>query len=434
MLRPTLLSLSFVLPLAACGGSVVDQLPAGGAGGASGSGSGVAGNGGASVAGNGGASVAGSGGASVAGSGGAPVAGSGGAPVAGHGGGGVAGSAGGTPWQCTSSAQCPVGPCQHCPDGSLACPSAQCVQGTCTTSQPTCSVGPMCKTASDCPQLDAPCQQCPDGSVSCPTVDCVGGVCVFDAGGGCPAVSCAAQDAKGDGLCFGLLGVRWTGDACENVTGCQCLGADCGALYASVDKCEKAHVQCSTGGPCAGKTCGDTCSNCPPGSTCPPVIEYCSASGSCGPAFPVCSGPSGSCTGAQCGASCTYMCDAPGCMPKPGTCNAAGDCTLGDPVCSGAKCDAMKAEGQGPCALFFGYAWNGQQCVGLGGCSCQGPDCNKLYKSMDACVDARAACACQGKACGAPCDCLGKDCAPTPYTCTSDFNGSCQPGLFACPF
>ncbi|MCC6646282.1 MAG: hypothetical protein IT374_12010 [Polyangiaceae bacterium] len=402
-----------VAPLAACGGATVDDLPAAGAGGVGGSGSGTAGSG-----------TAGSG---TAGSG---TAGTGTAGSAGSGKAGASGS----PSPCTSDFQCPVGPCATCPDGSKACPVAKCASGVCTTSQPTCQVGPQCKTAADCPQPGGACQPCPDGSFSCPSVECVGGACVFSSGEGCKPAPCAAQDAAGGGTCFGSLGFAWSGATCEKVTGCDCVGADCGSLYKTHEHCMKVHASCVSQPPCAGKLCGDTCSNCVPGGPCPPVVEYCGPTGECGPAFPVCTAQKNPCFGASCGTPCVVDCDAPGCAPTKGMCNGAGLCSPGSPVCDVANCDAMKADGDGLCDAFFGFAWDGARCVGIGGCSCVGPDCNKLYPSLQQCLDAESACACQGKGCGAPCTCPGGDCAKTFYSCTSDTHGSCQPGTFACPF
>ena len=256
---------------------------------------------------------------------------------------------------------------------------------------------------------------------------------MFDSGKGCPGSSCDPQSAIGVGMCFGFLGVKWNGSTCENVTGCSCEGIDCGALYKTPEQCLQAHASCPAGAPCAGKQCGDSCTNCLPGAPCLPVVEYCDANGQCSPGFPACEMPSNPCQGAPCGMPCVEDCNVPGCTPTKGMCNAAGQCSAGSPVCKVASCGAMKAQGQGLCDAFFGFAWNGAQCVGLGGCSCVGTDCNKLYQTMEHCLDEKAACACQGKSCGSPCTCPGNDCTKQIYSCTSDFNGACQPGPIACP-
>jgi hypothetical protein len=55
-------------------------------------------------------------------------------------------------------------------------------------------------------------------------------------------------------------------------------------------------------------------------------------------------------------------------------------------------CAPQEARGVGVCAAFFGYAWNGSECIGLGGCSCEGADCDEAYASPEACQRARSAC------------------------------------------
>lgn len=417
------LGLFLLAPIAACGGATVDDLP--GTGGAAGAGGGSAGSGtaGSGVAGKGGSGTAGSG---TAGSG---TAGSGTAGT------GAAGSGmGGSSGQCKTANDCPVGPCEICPDGSQNCPSVSCINGQCLGSSSSCPSGPMCKTAADCPQPGAPCQVCADGSFSCPSVQCVGGTCQFDSGKACPPPSsCDPQNAFGVGMCFGFLGVKWNGSGCESLSGCSCQGSDCKALYETPEACLIAHNACPTTSPCGGKQCGDTCTNCKPGQPCPPFVEYCGANGDCGPAFPVCDGPPPSCEGASCGSPCTVPCDFPGCTATKGVCNAAGQCSTGSPVCAMASCKPMNAKGQGACDALLGVTWNGTQCVAIGGCSCVGTDCGKLYQSIGDCLDAQSACACQGKTCGSFCTCPGGDCVKQPYYCTSDFSGSCQPGPIACP-
>jgi len=45
------------------------------------------------------------------------------------------------------------------------------------------------------------------------------------------------MDARGDGLCDGYFGVAWNGMACVSITGCRCVGADCGRVYADRAAC-----------------------------------------------------------------------------------------------------------------------------------------------------------------------------------------------------
>ncbi len=48
-------------------------------------------------------------------------------------------------------------------------------------------------------------------------------------------------------------------------------------------------------------------------------------------------------------------------------------------------CPPQDARGMGTCTAFFGYAWDGSQCVGVGGCSCVGTDCRSLAGSLAQC-------------------------------------------------
>jgi hypothetical protein len=60
-----------------------------------------------------------------------------------------------------------------------------------------------------------------------------------------PAV-CAAETARGEGTgdCETLVGVRWTGQSCEPLWGCECVGADCDDLAPSYEECAMAHAEC----------------------------------------------------------------------------------------------------------------------------------------------------------------------------------------------
>ena len=59
-------------------------------------------------------------------------------------------------------------------------------------------------------------------------------------------------------------------------------------------------------------------------------------------------------------------------------------------------CDAMDAkavgEGDAHCKCMMGYAWNGSECVGLGDCSCEGADCDKLTSTIEECQQKHASC------------------------------------------
>jgi hypothetical protein len=133
---------------------------------------------------------------------------------------------------CRKSAGCPqpAAPCIQCLDGTVACPSAECIDGMCVAQFPTCDepsawsacqvdvdcgsavscslcgddpgtcsaarcidgqcafdqsacepfTPDRCQTESDCPVLSVVCEQCPDGSSACPTSACRDGHCVVD--------------------------------------------------------------------------------------------------------------------------------------------------------------------------------------------------------------------------------------------------------------
>lgn len=114
---------------------------------------------------------------------------------------------------------------------------------------------------------------CPTGTFCC-NASC--GICV-PPGGGCIELACvdaggacAPQDARPEGPCEAELGVMWTGWGCRTISGCTCVGADCGSLYESVDACVAAHPSCprSCGG-WGGEVClaGELCDY-PEGSFC----------------------------------------------------------------------------------------------------------------------------------------------------------------------
>jgi hypothetical protein len=195
--------------------------------------------------------------------------------------------------ECETTGDCvqPGAPCQQCMDGSFACPSVECFAGQCIGSFPTCE-GATCQGDQDCPQSLAPCQVCADGSAACPYSRCEGGQCV-----------------------------------------------------SGIDTCED-------GNPCEGKSCGETCTNCPPGLACPAVVMYCDQNLQCQLNAPVCETPScmadkdcpqvGACPmcpdGTSCAeircvqGTCSFQCDG-------GSCGAEGEsCASGEACCGGLTC------------------------------------------------------------------------------------------------
>jgi len=117
------------------------------------------------------------------------------------------------------------------------------------------------------------------------------------------AANCGAQDAQAMGSCDLALGVVWTGSFCAFLSGCSCVGADCGALYPDPGACLTARAGCPRS--CGGRT--------PFGSPTCESNEFCAytLADICGRA------------------------DAPGvCMPRPSDCPDPG----GVPVCG---CDGL---------------------------------------------------------------------------------------------
>jgi len=172
---------------------------------------------------------------------------------------------------------CPVGQrcrapdgCNTCAcgrDGTLACTELACVDAGPPPDAPTRT----CRTSSDCPRS----MMC-DGPPGCdvpwtcvPARGCTADVAPFCACDGttfygsssCPGrpyrarsicgpsadagtVSCAPQDARGEGACDGFFGYAWNGRACVGVTGCRCVGADCPSISRDPDTCRARYAAC----------------------------------------------------------------------------------------------------------------------------------------------------------------------------------------------
>jgi len=94
--------------------------------------------------------------------------------------------------------------------------------------------GRFCPQGQRCPAPDG-CNTCTCGpqGLACTEIACLdAGPAPTDRG---PA--CRFMDARGEGDCDGYFGVTWNGTACVGVTGCRCVGADCGRLYADRPSC-----------------------------------------------------------------------------------------------------------------------------------------------------------------------------------------------------
>ena len=172
---------------------------------------------------------------------------------------------------------------------------------------------------------------------------------------------CDTQDVSAVGSCEMVLGVYFTDNGCEYLSGCSCAGSDCKQGMETLEECEAKYGQC-----------GDDCG-----------AQDAAGEGACDQFF-------------------GFAFNGKGCVPVSG-CNCVGsDCDSLSPDPKGCHiefeecmdpCAADDAEGVGLCMAFFGYAWNGHQCVGQSGCSCVGTDCGSLPLSYDACKKAHSQCA-----------------------------------------
>jgi hypothetical protein len=65
---------------------------------------------------------------------------------------------------------------------------------------------------------------------------------------GCPRGTCEPMDVRGEGFCRVILGHHWDGLRCRALSACECIGEDCEDLYRTEDECRQAHFFCPT--PC----------------------------------------------------------------------------------------------------------------------------------------------------------------------------------------
>lgn len=321
--------------------------------------------------------------------------------------------------QCQQASDCPVDAgCKVCPDGTESCPIPRCNEGVCQQVYPPCKAAE-CTTPDQCPTPAGPCQVCPDGSTRCPSADCVAGKCTskFEM---CPATGpCEPMQAEGVGDCKKLLGYRWDGKGCAPVTGCQCAGVSCGSLFAEQASCEKAHAECKSPYSCVGKQCGDLCGPPCDGPGC--TATYCNENGQCSTTAPECLPPWTECKlPSDCPPvpiPCQLCPDGSSACPKIDC--LGGKCSYDLPVCPPSNpCQPMKLDVAPGCDQLLGWGWNGGACYPLVGCLCDGPACNILWPSQEACEKDQIECTFGGS-------CLGKQCGAL---CT----GYCPPGQ-SCP-
>jgi hypothetical protein len=222
-------------------------------------------------------------------------------------------------------------------------------------------------------------------------------------GDGAVPATCDAQDARPSGAkCALLLGYAWDGVDCLEIQ-CECLGADCDALYDTYGACLSHHAGCLSptgcdtldpvtceastacqlvwyGGGCANTV---TCAwNCTTGPDC-----VCWEQGfACVPADPPCGGRSQpECTG-DCSwvARTSQVCFETCCLDE-----SWGYCRGREPP---ASCTRQEISGCSlPCMSVAGVYWNGTFCQPIV-CCCEGADCDETWGTWRECLDVHRGC------------------------------------------
>ena len=220
----------------------------------------------------------------------------------------------------------------------------------------------------------------------------------------CDAMDVKAEgDANGD--CFCMLGFAWNGSSCESLANCACEGADCDKLTETQEACEQAHATCTTQ---------------PPALHCGSSELFSLTHDQCG-AMDAESAPdeAGSC---NCmlgfkwnGSSCEALADCQcigndcdkltqsieeceqahaSCTPSPPQlhCGASELYSLSHNQCDAMDAKAVPDDNGSSCFCFLGFAWDGNACVELADCACEGADCSKLTQSQAECEQAHAGC------------------------------------------
>lgn len=192
--------------------------------------------------------------------------------------------------------------------------------------------------------------------------------------------------------------------------------------------------RCADEQACVNRQCADTRRSCGAwaGNTCA-EDEYCK--------FPE-------------GAMCDFADHQGVCTPRPASCsveeagevcgcdgvtyasacmaNLAGSDVVSDGACAvSEQCVAMDARAEGDCdqVQVLGMAWDGDQCITLSGCSCEGADCDNLYDAGD--INGTIDCHRDYDACIIDCRTLG--CEDPDTSCRSCwFTYACLPENLAC--
>lgn len=159
----------------------------------------------------------------------------------------------GTPWTCRPSSE--VGPCTDNLAPFCGCDGRAFLGSSTCPGQPyahtgSCGIVPPDAGNDTCVIMGVRCQQnVPCQINACTTCTCTGDAiscagrpgCEPDGGTDDP---CRRQDARGSGRCALFFGYAWNGRECSGISGCTCLGTDCGDLYSSLNECRRAHAEC----------------------------------------------------------------------------------------------------------------------------------------------------------------------------------------------
>lgn len=193
----------------------------------------------------------------------------------------------------------------------------------------------------------------------------------------CPP-DCTPMDAAGAGACGISWGYGWDGSACVPVSGCECIGPECSALFPSVEECDATFSACVRHcGTIAGLTCDGTqwCDFGPEPYGCGAG----DADGICRPRPTSCPGHVDEVCGCD---TITYSND---CHASAAGVDVAHRGACGD-------CDRDDATSIGLCDSVFGYAWTGTGCAAIF-CTCDGADCAVVAgRDEESCLRAHGEC------------------------------------------